>query len=61
VRRLVAAGWELGAHTFTHPDLRSLDDAALEHEVAGSRREIRCRFGVPVDSSAIPPAGTAAG
>ena len=27
VRRLLAAGWELGAHTITHPDLRTLDDA----------------------------------
>lgn len=48
VRTLVAAGWELGAHTFTHADLRSLGDAALAREVAGSRREIRRRFGVPV-------------
>jgi peptidoglycan/xylan/chitin deacetylase (PgdA/CDA1 family) len=54
VRRLVAAGWELGAHTFTHPDLRSLGDAALDREVAGSRREIRRRFGVPVDFFCYP-------
>jgi peptidoglycan/xylan/chitin deacetylase (PgdA/CDA1 family) len=48
VRRLVAAGWELGAHTFTHPDLRTLGDAELAREVAGSRAEIARRFGVPV-------------
>jgi peptidoglycan/xylan/chitin deacetylase (PgdA/CDA1 family) len=54
VRRLVAAGWELGAHTFTHPDLRSLGDAELEHEVAGSRVEIARRFGVPVDFFCYP-------
>ena len=54
VRELVAAGWELGAHTFTHPDLRSLGDGALEREVAGSRREIRRRFGVPVDFFCYP-------
>ena len=54
VRRLVAAGWELGAHTFTHPDLRTLDAAALEHEVAGSRTEIARRFGVRVNFFCYP-------
>ena len=54
VRRLVAAGWELGAHTFTHPDLRTLGDAELEREVAGSRVEIARRFGVPVDFFCYP-------
>ena len=48
VRKLLAARWELGAHTITHPDLRTLDDAALEREVGGSRKELRRRFGVPV-------------
>ena len=54
VRRLLAASWELGAHTITHPDLRTLDDAALEREVAGSRREIRRRFGVHADFFCYP-------
>ena len=54
VRRLVAAGWELGAHTFTHPDLRTLDAAALEHEVAGSRTEIERRFGARVNFFCYP-------
>lgn len=48
VHKLLAAGWELGAHTITHPDLRTLDDAGLEREVAGSRMAIRKRFGVTV-------------
>ena len=54
VRRLLAAGWELGAHTLTHPDLRTLDDARLAHEIAGSRAEIVERFGVPVDFFCYP-------
>ena len=54
VRTLVAAGWELGAHTFTHPDLRSLGAAELEREVAGSRREIARRFEVPVNFFCYP-------
>jgi peptidoglycan/xylan/chitin deacetylase (PgdA/CDA1 family) len=48
VRALIAAGWEIGAHTFTHPDLRGLDAAALRREVGGSRAEIQRRFGVRV-------------
>jgi peptidoglycan/xylan/chitin deacetylase (PgdA/CDA1 family) len=54
VRRLVQAGWELGAHTFTHPDLRTLGDAELEREVAGSRAEIARRFDVAVDFFCYP-------
>jgi peptidoglycan/xylan/chitin deacetylase (PgdA/CDA1 family) len=54
VRALIAAGWELGAHTITHPDLRGLGGEALEREVAGSRSEIQRRFGVPVDFFCYP-------
>ena len=41
VRLLIADGWELAAHTLTHPDLTKVDAADLEHEVAGSRAELR--------------------
>ena len=54
VRAMLAAGWELAAHTLTHPDLRTLGDGALEGEVAGSRVELRRRFGVPVDFFCYP-------
>ena len=33
----MAAGWEIDAHSLTHPDLTALDGAALTREVAGSR------------------------
>ena len=46
VRRLIAAGWEIDAHSLTHADLPSLSGAALTREVSGSRREIHRRFGV---------------
>ncbi len=48
VRGLLRAGWELGAHTLTHPDLTGLSDSRLRKEVAGSKRAIERRFGVPV-------------
>jgi peptidoglycan/xylan/chitin deacetylase (PgdA/CDA1 family) len=48
VARLVRDGWEVDAHTLTHPDLTTLDAASLRREVAGSRRWLRHAFGVPV-------------
>ena len=48
VRALLADGWELAAHTITHPDLTTVGPARLRREVAGSRAALRRRFGVPV-------------
>jgi peptidoglycan/xylan/chitin deacetylase (PgdA/CDA1 family) len=38
-------GFEVGAHTLTHPHLPELDDEALEHELAESRRRVMARLG----------------
>jgi peptidoglycan/xylan/chitin deacetylase (PgdA/CDA1 family) len=54
VRKLIAAGWEIDAHTLTHPDLTTVDPARLREEVAGSREAIRRRFHVPVDFFCYP-------
>lgn len=54
VRKLLAAGWELDAHTLTHADLTTLDPARLTEEVAGSRAAIRKRFHVPVNFFCYP-------
>ena len=54
VRALVRAGWEIDAHTISHPDLTTLDIAALMREVAGSRRIIRRQLHVPVDFFCYP-------
>jgi peptidoglycan/xylan/chitin deacetylase (PgdA/CDA1 family) len=48
VRALIAAGWEIDAHTVTHPDLVALDPARLRYEVSGSRATLRRMFGQPV-------------
>jgi peptidoglycan/xylan/chitin deacetylase (PgdA/CDA1 family) len=37
---------EIGSHSRSHPDLRSLDDEGLDREVAGSAAVIRERIGV---------------
>jgi peptidoglycan/xylan/chitin deacetylase (PgdA/CDA1 family) len=54
VRKLLAAGWELDAHTLTHPDLTTVDSGRLKEEVAGSRAAIRNRFHVPVNFFCYP-------
>ena len=54
VRTLLKADWELGAHTFSHPDLRTLAPAELRHEVGESKTWLERRFRVPVNSFAYP-------
>jgi peptidoglycan/xylan/chitin deacetylase (PgdA/CDA1 family) len=48
VAAMLRDGWELDAHTLTHPDLTTVDPARLHREVAGSRQWLRRAFGVPV-------------
>lgn len=54
IESLLEGGHEVGSHTRTHPDLRTLDDAALESEVLGSRRDLEALTGVPCVSFAHP-------
>lgn len=54
IRAMLAAGWELASHSLTHPDLTTLGADALRREVAGSRAELRRRFGVPVSTFCYP-------
>jgi len=56
VRKMLDADvpWELASHTISHVDLTTLDSAELRHEVAGSRRILQDRFGVPVDYFSYP-------
>ena len=54
VRRMIAAGWELDAHTITHPDLTTLSPSRLRYEVAGSRSELRRMFDAPVEFFCYP-------
>jgi peptidoglycan/xylan/chitin deacetylase (PgdA/CDA1 family) len=54
VRELIAEGWELAAHTLTHPDLTQLSGVDLQHEVAGSRKALQEMFGARVDFFCYP-------
>jgi peptidoglycan/xylan/chitin deacetylase (PgdA/CDA1 family) len=54
VKGLLAGGWELASHTITHPDLTTVSDARLRHELVDSRSELRARFQVPIDFFCYP-------
>ena len=54
VRRMIARGWEIGAHSLTHPDLRTVEPERLEEEVAGSRAALAAEFGVAIDFFCYP-------
>jgi len=54
LEELAAAGIEIGAHTKTHPDLRSLSGPQIEEEITGACAEIEERLEQPVESFAYP-------
>jgi peptidoglycan/xylan/chitin deacetylase (PgdA/CDA1 family) len=54
VEAMIAAGWELAAHTINHLDLTELGAEELEEEVAGSRRILQETFKVPVKNFCYP-------
>ncbi len=57
VKDLVAAGWEIGSHTFSHTSLRS-PRVRMEHEIDQSRLALEQLFGTPVTSFSYPYAIT---
>jgi peptidoglycan/xylan/chitin deacetylase (PgdA/CDA1 family) len=54
IHAMIRDGWEIDAHTLTHPDLTTVDPARLRREVAGSRQWVHKAFGVPVRFFAYP-------
>jgi peptidoglycan/xylan/chitin deacetylase (PgdA/CDA1 family) len=48
------AGWEIGAHTATHPALPTLDDAAADDEMARADLALADLLGEPVSLFAYP-------
>jgi len=54
VKGMIAAGWEIDSHTITHPDLTSVDAAALRVELEQSRARLRREFGVPANFLCYP-------
>jgi peptidoglycan/xylan/chitin deacetylase (PgdA/CDA1 family) len=54
LRRLRAAGWEIGAHSVTHPRLTRLGDRELAIELRDSRLACEAGVGAPCASIAYP-------
>lgn len=54
LRELVDAGWELGGHTRSHPDLSTLDYAACRAEIADGCAELERIAGTRVETFAYP-------
>lgn len=53
-RELAAEGMDLGSHSMTHPDLRTLDDAALRRELVDSKTAVEDITGRPCRALAYP-------
>lgn len=51
---LIENGFEVGAHSVTHPDLRTCGDAELDHEVGGARALLEARLGGRIASFSYP-------
>jgi peptidoglycan/xylan/chitin deacetylase (PgdA/CDA1 family) len=54
VRELQKYGISFGSHTVTHPQLRSLNEIAIEKEIVNSKRSIEEKTGCAVNSFAYP-------
>jgi peptidoglycan/xylan/chitin deacetylase (PgdA/CDA1 family) len=54
LQALVNAGWEIGAHTLSHPDMATLDYAACLHEISSSRMQLEEMTGARVQTFAYP-------
>jgi len=54
VKAMLAARWELAAHTINHSDLTTLEGEALEEEVGGSRKILQREYGVAVNDFCYP-------
>jgi peptidoglycan/xylan/chitin deacetylase (PgdA/CDA1 family) len=54
IRELKKDGWEIGYHSKTHPDLRTLDENALYEEVIRSKKGIEKYLGFEIKYFAYP-------
>src|SRR5205823_1335313 len=54
LRELTTAGFEIGAHTVTHPILSDLHGSALSREVADCKQTLEEILGIEVSSFAYP-------
>lgn len=53
-----AHGWEIGSHTRTHPDLRTLTDHQIREELYGSKQDIEDNLDRVIAETFAPPKST---
>lgn len=56
-REMAANGIEFGSHTASHPILKQVSDAGMEHELLGCKQTIERELGKPCDVIAYPVGG----
>jgi len=54
IKEMAAAGWEVGSHSLTHPNLMVLEPARLRAEIVDSRKKLQALFKVPILTFAYP-------
>jgi len=54
IRELAREGWEIGAHTITHPDMSQLDYDSCRQEITDSRVALEQIAGAAVETFAYP-------
>lgn len=54
LRNFASAGWEIGSHTLTHPDLTRLSRALVDRELCLAKDQIEQHIQRPVDTLAYP-------
>lgn len=54
LRSLAADGWEIAAHTRSHPRLTELSDAEIASELSGSKEDCERELGTPCRTLAYP-------
>lgn len=57
VADLVRKGFDVGAHTVSHPDLGVTEGMIAEREIAGSKKRLEAELGMPVSLFAYPFGG----
>ncbi len=60
IRAVAAAGMDIGSHTRTHRVLQTLDEAALDDELGGSKADLERELGRPTLAVAYPVGRTIA-
>ncbi|MBI5964393.1 MAG: polysaccharide deacetylase family protein [Chloroflexi bacterium] len=54
IKEVARAGWEIGSHGMTHPDLEKLDLQTQNYEIVDSRWYLENKLGLPILTFAYP-------